>query len=94
MEEGISGEPDSRWRLLGDGMPPHNGPVDIAQFVQEVEKFNRMTEPFAFLLYVWDDLRRYDIYILAPTWPQIRMSNYMYDNEGIILHAPYVFDAC
>lgn len=59
MEEGISGEPDSRWRLLGDGMPPHNGPVDIAQFVQEVEKFNRMTEPFAFLLYVWDDLRRW-----------------------------------
>ncbi|WAR21355.1 ZFY27-like protein [Mya arenaria] len=34
------------------------GQVDIARFVAEVEQFNTMTEPFAFLLYIWDDLRR------------------------------------
>ena len=60
MEEGISGQHETRQKTKEDGTysPPHNGPVDIAQFVQEVEKFNRMIEPFAFLLYVWDDLRR------------------------------------
>ncbi|XP_052772850.1 protrudin-like [Mya arenaria] len=35
------------------------GQVDIARFVAEVEQFNTMTEPFAFLLYIWDDLRRW-----------------------------------
>ena len=34
------------------------GKVDIAQFVLQVERFNCMTEPFAFFLYLWDDLRR------------------------------------
>ena len=58
MEEGISNEADSRRKFQEDGTPQQNGPVDIAQFVQEVEKFNKMIEPFAFLLYVWDDLRR------------------------------------
>ena len=58
MEEGISSETVSRRKLQEDGTTQQNGPVDIAQFVQEVEKFNKMTEPFAFLLYVWDDLRR------------------------------------
>lgn len=59
MEEGISRESESREKLREDGTALHNGPVDISQFVQEVERFNRMIEPFAFLLYVWDDLRRW-----------------------------------
>ena len=58
MEEGISSEAVPRRKFQEDGTAQQNGPVDIAQFVQEVERFNRMTEPFAFLLYVWDDLRR------------------------------------
>lgn len=32
--------------------------VDIAEFVSQVERFNCMIEPFAFVLYLWDDLRR------------------------------------
>jgi len=32
--------------------------VDIAEFVSQVERFNCMIEPFAFVLYTWDDLRR------------------------------------
>ncbi|XP_052249026.1 uncharacterized protein LOC127856883 isoform X2 [Dreissena polymorpha] len=39
--------------------------VDIAQFVEEVERFNCMTEPFAFLLYLWDDLRRWRYPVLT-----------------------------
>ena len=60
MEEGISGQSGSRQRTQEDGAcsPPPNGLVDIAGFVHEVEKFNRMIEPFAFFLYIWDDLRR------------------------------------
>lgn len=56
MEEGISNE---RRKLQEDGTAQQNSPVDITKFVLEVEKFNKMTEPLAFLLYVWDDLRRW-----------------------------------
>ncbi|XP_060561744.1 LOW QUALITY PROTEIN: uncharacterized protein LOC132721454, partial [Ruditapes philippinarum] len=44
---------------------PPAGKVDIAQFVLQVEKFNCMTEPFAFILYLWDDLRRWRYPVLT-----------------------------
>jgi hypothetical protein len=34
------------------------GRVDLADFVKEVDRFSRLTEPFAFILYFFDDLRR------------------------------------
>lgn len=53
MEEDIS----SSGNLDNKG---HGGEVvDIAVFVQQVERFNCMTEPFAFVLFLWDDLRRW-----------------------------------
>ncbi|KAK3603015.1 hypothetical protein CHS0354_037762 [Potamilus streckersoni] len=36
-----------------------NGRIDLADFVQEVERFNKLVEPFAFVIYAWDDLRRW-----------------------------------
>ena len=34
------------------------GRVYLADFVKEVDRFSRLTEPFAFILYFFDDLRR------------------------------------
>lgn len=33
------------------------GRVDLADFVKEVDRFSRLIEPFAFILYFYDDLR-------------------------------------
>ncbi|KAL4231327.1 endoplasmic reticulum tubular network formation [Mactra antiquata] len=57
MEEEIS----TGYRDNNKGQPK----VDIAQFVLQVEKFNCMTEPFAFILYLWDDLRRWHYPVLT-----------------------------
>ena len=34
------------------------GRVDLADFVKEVDRFSRLIEPFAFILYVVDDIRK------------------------------------
>lgn len=59
MEEEISSGYHENSRV------PPAGKVDIAQFVLQVERFNCMTEPFAFVLYLWDDLRRWRYPVLT-----------------------------
>lgn len=34
------------------------GKVDLADFVKEVDRFSRLIEPFAFIVYCLDDIRK------------------------------------
>ncbi|XP_041369686.1 protrudin-like [Gigantopelta aegis] len=49
------GKPD------GEGEKESENYVDIADFVLEVERFSKLVEPFAFVIFAIDDLRRWRI---------------------------------
>ena len=46
------GKPD------GEGEKESENYVDIADFVLEVERFSKLIEPFAFVIFAIDDVRR------------------------------------